>query len=137
MRLGRTLLALCIISVTGMSCAATSDTPHNRYDAILLNADRSDIREAIRIFVREDAGRFVIVDPDSLGHSPDMVVHRRARDFERLSRTLPSANLKYRLLSDGTNCWLIRHESGLDSPIAAELLLPKSAQCTIYSKNDG
>ena len=137
MRLGRILLALCVISVTGMSCAATSDTPHNRHDAILLNADRSDIREAIRIFVRQDAGRFVIADPDSLVRSPDMVVHRRASDFQRRSRTLPSANLKYRLLTDGTNCWLIRHESGLDSPIAAELLLPKSAQCTIYSKNDG
>ena len=137
MRLGRILLALCVISVTGMSCAATSDTPHNRHDAILLNADRSDIREAIRIFVRQDAGRFVIADPDSLVRSPEMIVSRRARDFERRSRTLPSANLKYLLLSDGENCWLIRHESGLDSPIAAELLLPKSAQCTIYSKNDG
>ena len=137
MRLGRILLALCVISVTGMSCAATSDTPHNRHDAILLNADRSDIREAIRIFVRQDAGRFVIADPDSLGRSPDMVVHRRARDFERRSRTLPSANLKYRLLSDGKKCWLIRHESGHDSPIAIELLLPESAQCRIYSKNDG
>ena len=137
MRLGRILLALCVISVTGMSCAATSDTPHNRHDAILLNADRSDIREAIRIFVRQDAGRFVIADPDSLVRSPEMVVSRRARDFERQSRTLPSANRKYRLLSDGANCWLIRHESGPDSPIAIELLLPESAQCMIYSKNDG
>ena len=135
MRLDRTFLALCIISATGMSCAATSDTPHNRHDAILLNADRSDIREAIRIFVRQDAGRFVIADPDSLGRSPDMVVSRRARDFERRSRTLPSANLKYRLLSDGRNCWLIRHESGLDSPIAIELLLPESARCAVYSEN--
>ena len=137
MRLGRILLALCVISVTGMSCAATSDTPHNRHDAILLNADRSDIREAIRIFVRQDAGRFVIADPDSLVGSPEMVVSRRARDFARRRRTLPSANLKYRLLSDGANCWLIRHESGLDSPIAIELLLPESAQCIMYSKNDG
>ena len=137
MRLGHTLLALCVGSATAMSCAATSDKPYNLHDAVLLNADRSDIREAIRIFVRQDAGRFVIADPDSLVRSPDMVVHRRASDFQRRSRTLPSANLKYRLLTDGTNCWLIRHESGLDSPIAAELLLPKSAQCTIYSKNDG
>ena len=137
MRLGHTLLALCMGSATAMSCAATSDTPHNRHGAVLLNADRSDIREAIRIFVREDAGRFVIADPNSLGRSPDMVVHRRASDFERRSRTLPSANLKYHLLSDGANCWLIRHESGLDSPIASELLLPESAQCRIYLKNDG
>jgi len=136
-RLSHKIIALCVLSTAGMSCAATSNMTYERKEAILLNADRSDIREAIRIFVRQDAGRFVIADPDSLGHSPDMVVHRRARDFERLSRTLPSANLKYRLLSDGTNCWLIRHESGLDSPIAAELLLPKSAQCAIYSKNDG
>ena len=98
MRLDRTLLALCIISATGMSCAATSDTPHNRHDAILLNADRSDIREAIRIFVRQDAGRFVIADPDSLVRSPDMVVHRRASDFQRRSRSLPSANLKLSLI---------------------------------------
>ena len=120
-----------------MSCAATSNMTYERKEAVLLNTDRSDIREAIRIFIRQDAGRFVIADPDSLARSPDMVVHRRASDFERRSRTLPSANLKYRLVTDGTHCWLVRHESGLDSPIATELLLPESAQCTIYSKNNG
>jgi len=123
-----------MLSAASVSCAATPDTANKRKDAVLLNADRSDIREAIRIFVRQDAGRFVIADPDSLAHSPDMVVHRRASDFEPRSRTLPSANLNYRLLSDGTYCWLIRHESDLDSPIAVELLLPESAQCTAYSE---
>ena len=134
MTLSRQIIAFCIISAASVSCAATSDTQQTRKDAVLLNADRSDIREAIRIFVREDAGRFVIADPDSLTHSPDMIVHRRARDLESQSRSLPPSNLNYRLLSDGRYCWLIRHESGLDSPIAAEQLLPKSARCTFYSE---
>jgi len=65
-----------------------------------------------------------------------MVVHRRAQDFSSQSRTLPRANLDYRLLTDGDRCWLIRHESGLDSPIATELLLPATAQCSFYRKDN-
>jgi len=133
-KLSRQMIVLCVLSTAAVSCAATADRVQTRQDAILLNADRSDIREAIRIFVREDAGRFVRAEPDSLADSPDMVVHRRARDFESQSRTLPPANLNYRLLSDGAQCWLIRHETGLDSPVAVELLLPKTAQCAFYSE---
>ncbi len=135
----RQIIALCVLSAAGISvsCAATFETTHTRSEAVLLNVDRPDIREAIRIFVRKDAGRFVMADPDSLAHSPDMVLHRRAQDFERRSRTLSPANRNYRLLSDGVHCWLIRHESGTDSPIAAELLLPESARCAFYSENDG
>jgi len=133
-RLDRQIITFCMLSMAGVSCAATPDMTYKRKDAVLLNADRSEIREAIRIFVRQDAGRFVIADPDSLTRSPDMVVNRRASDFEYQSRTLPPANLNYRLLSDGTHCWLIRHETSSDSPIAVELQLPKSAQCTFYSK---
>ena len=132
-KLGHQLFALCIMSAASTSCAATPHMEHTRKDAILLNADRSDIREAIRIFVRQDAGRFVKADPDSLTRNSEMVVYRRASDFEARSRTLPPANLKYRLISDGVNCWLIRHETNLDSPITAELLLPESARCAINS----
>ena len=104
-----------------------------RSDATLLNADRAEIREAIRVFVRKDAGNFVIADPDALTHSPNMFVRRRAEDYERQIRNLPAANLNYRLVSDGRQCWLIRHESSPDSAIAAEFLLPKSARCTAYT----
>jgi len=134
--LSQKIFALCCgLSIAGLSCAATSDTI-KRKEAVLLNADRSDIREAIRIFVRKDAGRFVIADPDSLSHGPNLVVHRRARDYEYRSHTLPSANLKYRLISDGTQCWLMRHESEPDSPIAAQILLPESARCAVISENN-
>jgi len=136
MRIGGQVIALCVLSTAGVSCASTSETTYSRNEAVLLNADRADIREAIRIFVRKDAGRFVIADPDSLAHNPNMVVHRRASDIEFQSRTLPSANRNYRLLSDGVHCFLIRHESGPDSPIATELLLPESAHCAFYSEKN-
>lgn len=128
------MIACSMLGAAVVSCAATPDTVQTRQDAVLLNADRADIREAIRIFVRKDAGRFVRAEPDSLADSPDMVVHRRAPDYESQSRSLPPANLNYRLMSDGIDCWLIRHESGLDSPVAVELPLPKSAQCVLYSE---
>ena len=127
------VLTLYILSSVGVSCAATPESPTPRNDAVLLNADKAEIREAIRIFVRKDAGNFVIADPDSLTHSPNMVVHRRAQDYERQLRKLPAANLNYRLVSDGRQCWLIRHETSSDSPITAELLLPEAARCTAYS----
>lgn len=133
MRLGRQIIALCVLATAGVSCAATSDTTPPRKEAVLLNTDRSDIREAIRIFVRQDAGRFLIADPGSLALSPDLVVHRRASDFQLRSRTLPTANTNYRLMSNGTQCWLIRHESDQNSPIAAELLLPETARCALIS----
>ena len=100
------------------------------------STNNNEIREAIRIFVREDAGRFVIANLDSLAHSPNMIVQRRARDYQNKIRKLPAANLSYRLVSDGKNCWLIRHESSLNSPIAAELLLPETARCAFYSENE-
>jgi hypothetical protein len=128
------VLAFSGIILTSTSCAATPDVSQTRNEAVLLNSDQSNIREAIRVFVRQDAGRFVNADPDSLAVSPNMVVHRRARDFQADMRTLPAANLDYRLVSDGANCWLIRHETTLDSPIAAELRLPDSAQCRIVAR---
>jgi hypothetical protein len=128
------VLAFSGIILTSTSCAATPDVSQTRNEAVLLNSDQSNIREAIRVFVRQDAGRFVKADPDSLAVSPNMVVHRRARDFQADMRTLPAANLDYRLVSDGANCWLIRHETTLDSPIAAELRLPDSAQCRIIAR---
>lgn len=131
------MIAFCALSAANMSCAATPDVSQKREAAVLLNADKSDIRESIRIFIRQDAGRFVIADPDSLANSPDMVIHRRASDYESQSRTLPPANLDYRLLTNGTHCWLVRHESGHNSPIAAEQLLPETAQCAVYRKNKG
>lgn len=126
-----------MLGSAGVSCAAMPDEAlSQRRDSILLNADRNEIREAIRIFVREDAGRFVIADLDSLAHSPNMIVRRRARDYQNQIRKLPAANLNYRMVSDGKNCWLIRHESSLSSPIAAELLLPETARCALYSENE-
>ena len=133
MNLGRQIIALCVLTTAGVSCAATSDSTLARQEAVLLNADRADIREAIRIFVRQDAGRFVRADPDSLALSPDLVVHRRASDFQLRSRTLPTANTNYRLMSNGTQCWLIRHESDQNSPIAAQLLLPETARCAFIT----
>lgn len=128
------VLALSGFILTSASCAATPDTSQLRQEAILLNADQSKIREAIRVFVRNDAGRFVKADPDSLALSPNMVVNRRARDFQSEMRTLPAANLDYKLMSDGTNCWLIRHETDPNSPIAVELRLPDTARCRIVAK---
>ena len=136
MKLSCQIIVFCAITAN-MSCAATPNTLQKREAAVLLNADKSNIRESIRIFVRQDAGRFVIADPDSLAYSSDMVVHRRASDFQSQSRTLPPANLDYRLVTDGTKCWLVRHESGLDSPIAAEQLLPETAQCAVYRPSPG
>ena len=136
MKLSCQIIVFCAITAN-ISCAATPNTLQKREAAVLLNADKSNIREAIRIFVRQDAGRFVIADPDSLAYSSDMVVHRRASDFQSQSRTLPPANLDYRLVTDGTQCWLVRHESGLDSPIAAEQLLPETAQCAVYRPSPG
>ena len=132
MRISYQIIVFCALSAANMSCATTPNTSQKREAAVLLNADKSNIRESIRVFVRQDAGRFVIADPDSLAHSSDMVVRRRASDFESQSRTLPPANLDYRLITDGTQCWLVRHESGLDSPIVAEQLLPETAQCALY-----
>jgi len=134
MTLSRKIIALSVLSATSVSCAATPNTTPIRKDAVLVNAERGEIREAIRIFIREDAGRFVIADPDSLARKPDMTVRRRARDFESQSRTLPPANLNYRLVSNGTQCWLIRHVSDRNSPIAVERLLPETAQCVFYSE---
>ena len=126
-----------MLSSAGLSCAATPDDALSlRRNSVLLNTDRNEIREAIRVFVREDAGRFVIANLDSLAHSPNMIVQRRARDYQNKIRKLPAANLSYRLVSDGKNCWLIRHESSLNSPIAAELLLPETARCAFYSENE-
>ena len=136
MKLSCQIIVFCAITAN-MSCAATPNTLQKREAAVLLNADKSNIRESIRIFVRQDAGRFVIADPDSLAYSSDMVVHRRASDFQSQSRTLPPANLDYRLVTDGTQCWLVRHESGLDSLIAAEQLLPETAQCAVYRPSPG
>lgn len=128
------ILALFMLSSAGVSCAATPDTLSQRADAVLLNADRSEVREAIRIFVRQNSGRFVIADPDTLTQSPVLVVRRRARDYESKIRKLPTANLNYRLLSNGRQCWLVRHESSLGSPIASEVLLPETAQCAVYTQ---
>jgi len=102
MKLSCQIIVFCAITAN-MSCAATPNTLQKREAAVLLNADKSNIRESIRIFVRQDAGRFVIADPDSLAYSSDMVVHRRASDFQSQSRTLPPANLDYRLVTDGTS----------------------------------
>ena len=137
MKLSYKVILFCAMSAANMSCAATPDNSQNRQAAVLLNAEKAEIRQSIRTFVRQDAGRFVRAEPDSLTNSPDMIVHRRARDFEARSRTLPPANLDYRLMTDGINCWLMRHESGPDSPIAAEHLLPDSAQCALYNQNRG
>ena len=137
MRLNCKVIMICALGAASVSCASTANTAQNREAAVLLNADKSEIRESIRVFVRQDAGRFVRAEPDSLSLSPNMIIHRRARDFEARSRTLPPANLDYRLVTDGTNCWLMRHETGLDSPITAEHLLPDSAQCALYSQNKG
>jgi len=137
MRLSCQIIVFCALSAANVSCASTADTAQKREAAVLLNADKSEIRESIRVFVRQDAGRFVRAEPASLAQSPDMIVHRRARDFEARSRTLPPANLDYRLMTDGINCWLMRHESGPDSPIVAEHLLPDSAQCALYRQNQG
>lgn len=127
------VLALVVIASAGISCAATPNSGSQPREAVLLNADRAEIREAIRIFIRKDAGNFVIADPDSLTISSKMVVQRRARDYEYQARRLPAANLDYRLLSDGNNCWLVRHETDSTSPVAAKLALPNSAICSFYS----
>lgn len=123
-----------MLSSASASCAATPDTLLPRTDAVLLNADRGEVREAIRIFVRQNSGRFVIADPDTLTQSPVLAVRRRARDYEAKIRKLPAANLNYRLVSNGSQCWLIRHESSPNSPIAAEVLLPETARCAAYSE---
>ena len=128
------ILAFSGLIIASSSCAATPDALQPRNEAVLLNTNQSNIREAIRVFVRKDAGRLVKADPDSLALSSNLVVHRRARDYQAEMRTLPPANLNYKLVSDGRNCWLIRHETNLDSPIAAELLLPDSAQCRVVAK---
>lgn len=127
------ILAFCGLILTTASCAATPDASQLRKEAVLLNAHQSKIREAIRVFVRKDAGRFVIADPDSLSLSPNMVVHRRAQDIQPETRRLPAANLNYKLVSDGSRCWLIRHETNFDGPVAEELMLPDSAQCRIMT----
>ena len=59
-------MALYMLSSAGVSCAATPDDAlsQRRY-SVLLNTNNNEIREAIRIFVREDAGRFVIANLDS------------------------------------------------------------------------
>ena len=130
-------MALYMLSSGGVSCAATADDAlSQRRDSVLLNTNNNEIREAIRIFVREDAGRFVIADLDSLANNPNMIVRRRARDYQNQIRKLPAANLNYRLVGDGKYCWLIRHESSQNSPIAAELLLPETARCAPYSQNE-
>ena len=126
-------IVLFTLASSVMACAATPNTESQSRDAVLLNADLPEIREAIRVFVRKDIGRFVIADPDSLAISPQMVVQRRARDYENQIRKLPAANLNYRLISDGSRCWLIRHETDLNSPLAAKLELPDSAICKFYS----
>ncbi len=127
------IILLSMLASSVMSCAATPNTASQSRDAVLLNADLPEVREAIRVFVRKDIGRFVIADPDSLAISPNMIVRRRARDYENQIRKLPAANLNYRLVSDGNNCRLIRHETDLNSPLAAELALPNSAICKFYS----
>lgn len=128
----RHIMAISTIGLANISCATTADVTSNRSPAILLNVDKAELREAIRIFVRKDAGHFVIADPDAFSISPDMMARRRATDFQLRSRSLPAANLHYRLLSDGKNCWLVRHETDLESPIAVEILLPESARCAPY-----
>ena len=56
-------MALYMLSSAEVSCAATPDDAlSQRRDSVLLNTNNNEIREAIRIFVREDAGRFVIAD---------------------------------------------------------------------------
>ena len=133
MKFSSKIIALNILAVSFISCAATPNTSSQSRDAILLNADLPEVREAIRVFVRKDIGRFVVADPDSLAASPNLVVRRRARDYESSIRKLPAANLNYRLVSDGNRCWLIRHETDSASPLAAELTLPDSAICQFYS----
>lgn len=128
------IMALYMLALAAVSCAATPVRTPQQKDVVLLNADRPEIREAIRVFVRKDAGRFVIADPDTLAQTPNLVVRRRAQDYESQIRKLPTANLNYHLVSRGKDCWLIRHETGLDSPIAAELLLPNIARCAVYTE---
>ena len=127
------IITICVLASSAISCAATPNSSAQSREAVLLNPELPEVREAIRVFVRKDIGRFVIADPDSLAASPNMIVHRRARDYESGLRKLPAANLNYRLVSDGNRCWLIRHETDANSPLAAELILPDSAICTFYS----
>lgn len=127
------IIVLCVLVSSVISCAATPNTSSQSRDAVLLNANLAEVREAIRVFVRKDIGRFVIADPDSLAASPNMIVRRRARDYELGTRKLPAANLNYRLVSNGSGCWLIRHETDSSSPLVSELKLPDSAICRFYS----
>jgi len=124
-----------ILSVTpiGLSACATAHETPPVMDAILLNAQDSPTRQAIRVFVRKNSGSNIISDPDSLTISPILKNHQRRTDLNFHSRP-SSENFKpvgdYRLVIDENNqCWL-RHQIKDD---VSYLELPASARCAPYT----
>lgn len=98
-------------------------------DAVLLDASAPSVREAIRVFVREDAGAGFRSLPDSLADGPELSVMALQTGNPTLGRSreglIPGDVPRYRLKMDTDGrCHLMRVGGS-----EAVLTLPSDARC--------
>ncbi|MGB3456915.1 MAG: hypothetical protein WBG08_03080 [Litorimonas sp.] len=103
-------LVAATLAATGLAgCVSAAPQPTDRTEARLLNADASNVRSAIRGFVRDYDGGDYVADPDSLSGSAELELRERERpdDDDAAVRFEPKPD--YRLVMDGqSRCWLVR-----------------------------
>ena len=126
----RIVLAAATAALALPACA-TSVNPADMPDAVLLDAGVPSVREAIRVFVREDAGGSYRTLPDSLADGPELAVVAIQTASMTPGMTPPIDELlvgnipQYRLkMGKDSRCHLMR-VGGTE----AVLTLPSEARC--------
>lgn len=111
-----------IIAAAGLCACATVARPG--LPAVLVDASSPELREAVRLFVRDAEGRGVLADVDSLLSSPELVVRQRDVDaFDGPANLRVPARYTLETGPDGT-CVLQR-----DGERADRLQLPRGTRC--------
>ena len=122
------IAAAALLSLTALPGCASTASPDNAQDATLQNVDDSALRETIRVFVREHAGRDVIARPDSLASKAELELTARLRTDGMKTADALKATPTFRLQRDRTGgCWIVR-DADASSPSVARKL-PATAIC--------